>query len=206
MVGREVDRQHVLSLHFCLLRFRLMVGCEVDGPLWVVLGHFRALCGWSWDGLRASVGGLKQLLGPLLVVLGRSWVYVGCLGMLLGLCGRSWVALGPSVGGLGPLLEPSLAILGCSWGLCWRSRAALGASVGGPVPSRGLCWRSWAALGASVCGPWGSGAEKWPKPEREQAPKRKSGPSPSRNTVEKGSTREPPRTPERTREHPGVGT
>ncbi len=45
MVGREVDGQHVLSLHFCLLHVGLMVGFEVDGPLWVVLGHSRGLCG-----------------------------------------------------------------------------------------------------------------------------------------------------------------
>ena len=70
-----------------------MVGCEVDGPLWVVLGHFRGLCGWSWDGLRASVGGLKPLLGPLLAVLGRSWASAGgpgsLLGPLLAVMGRS---------------------------------------------------------------------------------------------------------------------
>ena len=41
MVGSEVDGQHVLSLHVCLLHLRSMVGSEVDGPLWVVLGRFR---------------------------------------------------------------------------------------------------------------------------------------------------------------------
>ena len=66
-----------------------MVGCEVDGPLWVVLGRFRGLCGWSWEGLGTSVGGLGLLLG----LSGQSWAalgaYVGGLGLLLGLCGRS---------------------------------------------------------------------------------------------------------------------
>ena len=32
-----------------------------------------------------------------------------------------------------------------------------------------LCWRSWAALEAYVGGPGRSGAEMWPKPERETA-------------------------------------
>ena len=170
---RDVDRQHVLSLHFVFYIFDRWSDVKLTD-----------LCGWSWDGLRASVGGLNPLLGPLLVVLGRSWGYVGDLGLLLGLCGRSRVALGPSVGGLGPLLEPSLAILGCSWGLCWRSWAALGASVGGPGPSRGLCWRCWAALGASVEGPGGSGAEKWPKPEQEHDPQGLNARGPPPNTPE----------------------
>ena len=113
MVGREVDGQHVLSLHFCLLHLRSMVGFEVDGPLWVVLGRFRGLCGWSWEGLGTSVGGLEPLLGPMLVLLGRSW----------GLCGRSWATLGVPVGGLKPLLGPLRAVLGCSCDLCWRSWA-----------------------------------------------------------------------------------
>ena len=65
-----------------------MVGCEVEGSLWVVLGRSRGLCGRSWVALGASAGGLGPLLGPMLAVLG----------------------------GLRPLLEPMLAILGRSWG------------------------------------------------------------------------------------------
>ena len=110
----------------------------------------------------ASVGGLGPLLGPMLAVLG---------------------ALGTYVGGLGSLLGPMLAVLGRSWELCWRSWAALGAHVGGLGRSWGLCWRSWAALEASMLAvlaalgpkscPNSSGkAEMWPKPEREQGPKR----------------------------------
>ena len=48
------------------------------------------------EALGAYVGGLGPLLGPVLVVLGRSW----------GLCWRSWAALGADVGGLGLLLGP----------------------------------------------------------------------------------------------------
>ena len=70
-----------------------MVGFEVDGPLWVVLGRFRGLCGWSWDGLGASVGALEPLLR---------------------LCGWSWSALGAYVGDLGLLLGPLWAVLGRS--------------------------------------------------------------------------------------------
>ena len=81
MVGREVDGQHVLSLHFCLLYVRLMVEFEVDGPLWVVLGRFRGLCGWSWSGLGASVGGLGPLSGPM-------WAVLGCLGASVGSLGK----------------------------------------------------------------------------------------------------------------------
>ena len=91
-----------------------MVGCEVEGPLWVVSGRSRGLCGWSWVALGASVGGLGPILGPMWAILGRSW----------GLCGRSWAALGPL-----------LAVLGRSWGLCGRSWVAFRAFVGdlGPL-------------------------------------------------------------------------
>ena len=95
---------------FFLLHFRLMVGREVDGPLWAVLNCSRSLCGQSWASLATSVGGLGRLSGPLWAVLGRSW----------GLCGRSWAALGAYVGGLGSLSGPMWAVL-----------AALGAYVGG---------------------------------------------------------------------------
>ena len=123
-----------IFLHF----FRWMVGLEVDGPLGVVFGGSKGLCGWSWAAPRASVGGPGPLSGPLWVVLGRSQ----------GLCGRSWAvlgslltvlgclgsALGCYVGGLGPMfavLGLKLAVLGRSWGLRWRCWAALGASVDG---------------------------------------------------------------------------
>ena len=86
----------------------------------------------------------------MLAVLGRSW----------GPCWRSWAALGPYVGGPGPLLGPLWAVLGRYWGVCERSWRVWG-----------LCGRSWAAPGAFVSGPGGPGAEKWPKPEREQGPK-----------------------------------
>ena len=79
-----------------------MVGCEVDEPLWVVLCRSRGLCVRSWAALRAYVGGLEPLLGPMLAVLGCSW----------GLCWRSWAALGAYVGGLG-----------ASWSLSDRSWA-----------------------------------------------------------------------------------
>ena len=89
-----------------------MVGYKADGPLRVVFGLSRGLCGRSsydfgapvgylgppsgpvWAGLgcfRGYVGGLGPLLGPLLVVMGRSQ----------GLCRQAW-----------PLLEPLLAVLG----------------------------------------------------------------------------------------------
>ena len=100
-----------------------MAECEVEGPLWVVLGRSRGLCVRSWVALGASAGGLGSLLGPLWAVLdsswglcGRSWVALGAsagdLGPLLGLCRRSWAALGAFVGDLGPLLGPLLAVVG----------------------------------------------------------------------------------------------
>ena len=100
-----------------------MVGCEIEGPLWVVMGRSRGLCVRSWAALGASAGGLGALLGPLWAVFdgscalcGRSWVAVGAsagdLGPLLGLCGWSWAAPGAFVAGLGSLLGPSLAVLG----------------------------------------------------------------------------------------------
>ena len=68
-----------------------MVDCEVDVPVWVILGRSDF-----------SVGGLGPFLVPILVVLGCS----------LGLCWRSWGPLGAYVGGHGALLEPMLAVLG----------------------------------------------------------------------------------------------
>ena len=50
-----------------------MVGREVDGPLWAVVGRSLAALG----------------------------AYVGGLGRCRGLCWRSWAALGAYVGGLG---------------------------------------------------------------------------------------------------------
>ena len=72
-------------LRIFLRPFRWMVGLEVDGPLGVVLGGSKGLCGWSWAAPRASVGGPGPLSGPLWVVLGGSQ----------GLCGLSWAVLGP---------------------------------------------------------------------------------------------------------------
>ena len=117
-----------------------MVGLQVDGPLGVVLGRSKGLCGWSWAAPRASVGGRGPLSGPLWVLLGRLGVFVGGPGpswvRSWVLCWRSWVALaayvrllGPHVGSLGPLLALMSAVL-----------AALGPSVGRPG-------RSWAVLG-----------------------------------------------------------
>ena len=40
MVGLEADGQ-LLVLCIFLLHVRLIVGCKVGGPLWVVLGRFR---------------------------------------------------------------------------------------------------------------------------------------------------------------------
>ena len=120
---------------FFLLYFRLMAECEVEGPLWVVLGRSRGLCVRSWVALGASAGGLGSLLGPLWAVLGSSWA----------LCGRSWVALGASAGDLGPLL-----------GLCRRSWAALGAFVGdlGPLlgPLLAVVGRLGPKSGPNPCG------------------------------------------------------
>ena len=141
------------------------------------------LCGWSWDGLRASVGGLKPLLGPLLAVLSHSWASAGGPGSLLApmlaILGCSWA----SAGDPGSLLDPLSAVLGRSWSLAWRSWAALGVYVGGPGPSWGLCGRSWEQSGRKVAQNQAgrrSGkrilAEKWPKPEREGDQVRDQGP------------------------------
>ena len=68
-----------------------MVGREVDGPLWAVLGR-------SWG----FVGDPGLLLVPLWAVLGRSWGSVGGPGLLLGplwaVLGRSWGLCGRSRG------------------------------------------------------------------------------------------------------------
>ena len=69
-IGPQDDGQHVLSMLFFLLYFRLMVGCEVEGPLWVVLGRSRGLCGRSRVALGPSAGGLGPLLVPVLAALG----------------------------------------------------------------------------------------------------------------------------------------
>ena len=102
-----------------------MVGCEVDGPPFAVLGRFGGLCWRSWGALGTYVGDPGPLLGPY---------------------GRSWAALGASVPGLGLLLERMLAVLGRSWALCWRSFSALGPMLAILGRSWALCWRSWAAL------------------------------------------------------------
>ena len=132
-----------------------MADREVDGPVWMVLGHAWDLCVRSWAALGAYVGGLGRswdlcwrswaVLGPLRAVLGRSWsLYRRSwlhLGGSWGLCWRSWAALGPL-----------LSVLERSWRRCVRSCAALGAYLGGLGRSWGLSWRSWAALGAYVGG------------------------------------------------------
>ena len=64
-----------------------MVDREVDGPVWVVLGHSRGLCVRSWAGLGAYVGGLGAVLGPTLAILGRSWASTRGPGPLLGKMG-----------------------------------------------------------------------------------------------------------------------
>ena len=115
--------------------FRLMVGLQVDGPLGVVLGGSKGLCGWSWAAPRASVGSPGMLSGPPWVVLGRSQ----------GLCGRSWAVLGPLLAVLGRLgsalgcyvggLGPHVDGLGALWERMLAVLAALGSSVGGPEPA-----------------------------------------------------------------------
>ena len=114
-----------------------MVGCEVDGPVWVVLGRSWGLCVRSW----VAIGGRCLRSG------GGLGTYVGDLELLLGLDGRSWVAFGASIGGLG-----------CTW-------AALGAYGGDLGPLLSLCKRFWAALGAYVGGlgrSWGLSLRSWP--------------------------------------------
>ena len=104
----------------------------------------------SWAALGAYVGGLGQLLGPILAVLRRSW----------GLCGRPGAEKCEEhaylenvlISRAGARSAAWRAVLGRSWGLCWRSRVALGAYVGGLVRDLGLCWRSWAALATYVGG------------------------------------------------------
>ena len=87
---------NLISHLLCLLSCRLMVGREVYRPLWVGLscsqGCSLGLCWLTWVALKASVGGLGSLLGPMLAAFGRSW----------GLCWRSWAALGALLGGPGP--------------------------------------------------------------------------------------------------------
>ena len=58
-----------------------MVGLQVDGPLVVVLGGSRGLCGWSWAALSASVGGPEPLSGPVWAVLASFEAFVGGPGL-----------------------------------------------------------------------------------------------------------------------------
>ena len=74
VVDRDVKRSVCFVYVFFLPYFRLMVGREVDGPVWAVLGRSWGLCGrswpllglcWrSWAALGTNVGGLGLLLGP----------------------------------------------------------------------------------------------------------------------------------------------
>ena len=114
------------------------------GPLLAVLGRLGLEKVKVYDYLEKvliSRAGTRFSAGG--AILSRSW----------GLCWLSWAALGAYVGGLGPLLEPMLAVLGRSWSLCWRSGGVLGPK--------------WSVLGRSGRSWEGTGAEKWPKPERE---------------------------------------
>ena len=65
-----------------------MVGCDVEGPLWAVLGADMGLCRRSWEWIRASVGCLGSGSGPTWAVLGVDQ----------GLCGRSWERIGAKSG------------------------------------------------------------------------------------------------------------
>ena len=67
MICREVDGQHVLSMHLTSI-FSIMGGCKGDGPRFAVLGRSGGPCVRSWDVLVVSVSGL----GPLEVLLVRS--------------------------------------------------------------------------------------------------------------------------------------
>ena len=133
-----------------------MVGLQVDGPLGVVLGRSKGLCGWSWAAPRASVGGPGPLSGPLWAVLGRLGVFVGGPGpswvRSWVLCWRSWAALGPL-----------LPVLSRSWRRGVRSWAAPGTIWAVWSRSRGLCARSWVALGAYVGGLGPLLGPMWPK-------------------------------------------
>ena len=136
---------------YLFMFFRLMVGLQVDGPLRVVLGRSKGLCGrtffnifygwsivkltglcrWSQVTLGTYMCGPGPLLGPMLAL--RGWFLdlfgcIGCLGPFLGPYGRSWATLGACLGGLGTF-------------------------VGDLGPLLGFSWRSWAAIGAAVCDP-----------------------------------------------------
>ena len=75
-----------------------MVGRELDGPLWAVLGRSRGLWVQSCAALGASEGGLGPLSGPM-------WSDLSCLGAY--------------VGGLGPLSGPLRAVLARDQGEKW---------------------------------------------------------------------------------------
>ena len=84
-IGPKVDGQHVLSMYFFFYVFdgwsivkltgsmffldlflrhlRWMVDREVDGPVWVVVGHSWGLSVRSWAALGAYVGGVGAVLG-----------------------------------------------------------------------------------------------------------------------------------------------
>ena len=58
-----------------------MVGYQVDGPLWVVFGLSRGLCGRSSYDFGAPVGCLGPLLEPMLGVLAALGASVGGPGL-----------------------------------------------------------------------------------------------------------------------------
>ena len=91
-----------------------MVDREVNWAVWVVLGRSWGLCVRSWAALGAYVGGLG-VLGPMLAILSCSWASTGGPGPLLGplcvvlgrswsLCWRSWAVPGLYARDLGQLL------------------------------------------------------------------------------------------------------
>lgn len=126
-----------------------MVGCKVDGPQWVVLGHSWRLCERSWAARGVYVAGLGGSRGHLGRLEPKNVLEHDYL---------EHVFISPMSCGLGTVLDPLLANLGHSLDLCWRSWAAfvaLGIYVGGPVPLLGCMSAVSADVGTFVGGPRG---------------------------------------------------
>ena len=89
-IGPKVVGQHVLSKYFFIYIFS-----------WWSIVNLRVLCGRSWEGIKAYVGGLGGGSGPMWAVLGEDQ----------GPCGRSWGRIRAHVGGLGGGSGPMSAVL-----------------------------------------------------------------------------------------------
>ena len=158
----QVDEHHVFFYMFFLRHFRLLVGRQVDGPLWavcvplsgplcVVLGRSQGLCGWVDLGRSQGICDSSDQAGKWLKPMRASDPASGSWAP----CWRSWAALGASVGGPGALLEPLLAVLGRLGPKSGPNPSGRGgresqAGTGGQRSDRSDRWDRWQRSGPST--------------------------------------------------------